>query len=297
MQYRSWLFVPGDCEVKLGKAVSTGADVVIVDLDDGDPGENRAQARALTLDWLTVHRTQITENRRMARWVKISPLSSTRFREDLATAMRGGADGIVLPDAAGPPALQQLAADIYELEQANRIPTGSTRILPLVSGSPLAAMSIGSYLDAPQPRLTGLGWTGDSLAAALGASRQRDAKGFFTDAFRLVRAQLLIAARARGVFALDSFPGAAIDEKAIKLAAREARSDGFTGMFAVHAEQVPLINAAFTQGAEDDEMRANAPGESSTVNFASDQPLLLARRRQSFAAPDGQPRIPILRPA
>ena len=47
MQQRSWLFVPGDSAKKLGKAAATGADVLILDLEDSVAAENKAAARAM----------------------------------------------------------------------------------------------------------------------------------------------------------------------------------------------------------------------------------------------------------
>ena len=107
MANRSWLFVPGDSERKLAKAASTGADAIIVDLEDAVAPEARPAARGLAAEWLAAHRSQVAPGPqvaqpRMERWVRINPLDTPFWRDDIVAAMRGAPDGIVLPKAAGP---------------------------------------------------------------------------------------------------------------------------------------------------------------------------------------------------
>lgn len=251
MQYRSWLFVPADSEKKLARASSTGADVVILDLEDSVAPGRKAMARGLACDWLRAHRTQILENRRIGRWVRINALDSNYWREDLIAVMPGAPDGIMLPKASGPAALQQLAAEIYELEQRNGIPTGTIRVLPLVSETPQAALGIAAYAEASHPRLIGLTWGAEDLSAAMGATRRRDEAGNWTDTFRFVRAQTLLAAHARGVMAIDTLHDDYADLSLLKRIAEGARADGFSGMLAIHPAQVPVINAAFSPSEQD----------------------------------------------
>lgn len=256
MLMRSWLFVPGDSEKKLGKAASTGADVIIVDLEDSVALSNKEAARGLTREWLANHRQQVTE-RKFGRWVRINALDSRQWRDDLIAVLPGAPDGIMLPKSAGPESVQALGAELYELEQRNGIATGSTKILPLVSETAMAAITIPAYATAPLPRLAGLTWGGEDLSAALGASRKYDAEGRWTDAFRFARVQTLLTAHARGAMAIDTLHADFADTKGLDRVAREARADGFTGMLAIHPAQVPVINAAFTPSeAELEEARA-----------------------------------------
>lgn len=245
MLMRSWLFVPGDSEKKLGKAALTGADVIIVDLEDSVAPANKAAARDRARDWLIAHRQQVA-GRKFGRWVRINALDSRQWREDLIGVLPGAPDGIMLPKSAGPESVQTLGAELYELEQRHGIPAGSTRILPLVSETAMAAITIPSYAMAPLPRLAGLTWGGEDLSAAIGAGRKYDADGRWTDAFRFARVQTLLTAHARGVMAIDTLHADFADTAGLQRIAREARGDGFAGMLAIHPAQVPVINAAFT---------------------------------------------------
>ena len=250
MANRSWLFVPGDSERKLAKAASTGADAIIVDLEDAVAAEARPAARGLAAEWLAAHRPQVAQHK-LERWVRINPLDTPYWRDDIVAIMRGAPDGIVLPKASGPEQLRQLAAEIYELEQRNGVSSGSTRIVPLVSETAAAALTIPDYVGASLPRLGGLMWGAEDLSAALGASRKYGDDGNWTDAFRMVRATVLLTAHACGVAAIDTLHADFRDEAGLTRMAKAARADGFSGMLAIHPGQVPVINAAFTPSEEE----------------------------------------------
>lgn len=251
MAARSWLFIPGDSEKKLSKAVGTGADALILDLEDSVTPDNKPAARAMVCDWLKAQRKPITAGKQQGRWVRINALDSRMWRDDLLAVLPGAPDGIMLPKSAGPESVQQLAAELYELEQRNGIQSGTTKILPLVSETAAAAITIPSYASASLPRLAGLTWGAEDLSAAIGATRKRDKSGAWTDAFRYARMQTLLTAHAKGVMAIDTLHADFADLKGLKKAAEEARADGFSGMLAIHPAQVEVINAAFTPSEEE----------------------------------------------
>lgn len=253
MAMRSWLFVPGDSEAKLGKAAGFGSDVVIADLEDAVAAPAKPQARLLVRAWL--------ENRDAAagppRWVRINPLDTQLWGEDLAAVMPGRPEGIMVPKTAGPEQLQALAHELSALEQRHGIKPGSTRILPLVSETPAAALGIAAYAAGGIPSLIGLTWGAEDLSAAIGAARKRDEHGRWTDTFRFVRSQVLLASHAAGIMPVDTLHAEFRDLEGLERVARESYADGFTGMLAIHPSQVPVINAAFTPGeAEIAEARA-----------------------------------------
>ena len=112
MPLRTWLFVPADSEAKLAKAAAAGADALILDLEDSVVPTNRPQARVLAAEWLQTFRTQVTEGRKLARWVRINPLDSTDWRADLEAVIPAAPDGVMLPKASGPDAVQKLSAEL-----------------------------------------------------------------------------------------------------------------------------------------------------------------------------------------
>jgi citrate lyase subunit beta/citryl-CoA lyase len=248
MAMRSWLFVPGDSETKLGKVAGYGADVVIVDLEDAVAPPAKPHARVLARDWLE-RQGRLQDGAQP--WVRINALDTPLWREDLAAVMPGRPGGIMVPKAAGPAQLQELAGELSALEQEHGAAPGSTRILPLVSETPAAALGIAAYAAAQLPRLAGLTWGAEDLSAVLGASRKRDAHGTWTDAFRYVRSQVLLAAHARGVLPIDTLHADFRDLDGLQRIAAESHADGFAGMLAIHPGQVAVINAAFSPGEAD----------------------------------------------
>lgn len=249
MQNRSWLYVPGDDEDALGRAVAIGADAIVVDLADSIQPHARKVARILTAEWLAIHRHQIT-GRPLGRWVRINAIDTGFWREDVSAAMQGAPDGFILPRAAGPEAVQALAAEIYIQEEANQISSGSTRIIPTVGGTAQSALSVPAYIDASLPRLAGLCWDPAELCASLGALREKDEGGGWTQTLRFVRGQLLLAAHARGIPAIDTYHPDPADAEGLRAAAWAMRADGFTGMMAIDPAQIPAIHAAFTPRTE-----------------------------------------------
>lgn len=248
MAIRSWLFVPGDSEKKLGKVIATGADAIIVDLEDSVAPHNKESARRMARQWLEVNRKSVLVGGAAEHWVRINPLDTPFWREDLLAVLPGAPKGIMVPKANGPEHVRMVAAELYEQEQRAGIPLNSTQILPLVSETPQAAVGIPAYGDPAltMPRVAGLTWGAEDLSAAIGATRKRDEHGQWTDLFRMVRAQTLIAAHAKGVAAVDTLYDDFRDEDGLRRIARNAYADGFTGMLAIHPAQVKIINEAFT---------------------------------------------------
>lgn len=244
------MFVPGDSARKLEKAPACGADVVIIDLEDAvAPGAKEA-ARSLTRDWLAARDPSAPGPQ---YWVRINPLDTPLWQYDVETVIAAKPAGLMVPKAAGPEQLRRLVTLLYDIESPNGIVPGTTRLVPLVSETPQAANAISSYgrKKFAMSRLEGLSWGAEDLSAAIGATRKRDDRGIWTDLFRMVRAQVLIAAHAAGVAAIDTLHADFHDEEGLRRAARESYQDGFAGMLAIHPSQVPIINAAFSPSEEE----------------------------------------------
>ncbi|KLE32355.1 HpcH/HpaI aldolase/citrate lyase family protein [Aurantiacibacter luteus] len=245
---RSWMFVPGDSERKLAKAPGLGADVVIIDLEDAVAPGAKAEARGTTRRWLEDVRAAEAVEGAPQYWVRINPLDTPLWHQDVEAVIAGKPAGLMVPKAGGPEQLRRLVEMLYEIEPRNGIAPGSTRLLPLVSETPRAAISIPAYGmgEVEMPRLAGLTWGAEDLSAAIGAGRKRDAHGRWTDAFRMVRATVLLTAHAAGVAAIDTLHADFRDVAGLRRVARDAYQDGFAGMLAIHPSQVEHINAAFT---------------------------------------------------
>ncbi len=232
---RSFLFVPGDSARKIEKAAASNADALILDLEDSVAPSSRAQARA------TVSAALAGLDK---AWVRINALDTEDADLDLEAVLPGAPAGIVLPKPESAADAVELAARLDELERELGIAVGSTRILPVCTERPEALFSLGGYVGATD-RLAGLTWGAEDLAAAVGASANRDADGGWTEPYRLARSLCLFAAAAAGVAAIDTVYTDFRDADGLERSAADARRDGFSGMLAIHPAQIDVINAAF----------------------------------------------------
>jgi len=239
MILRSFLFVPADSEKKLAKARSVPADALILDLEDSVLPENRVKARGLVREFLKDSHPQ-------SIWVRINPSAT-----DLAEIAPSAPAGFVIPKVADHDALYGHDYIVATAEKALGIAQDTIKFLPIVTETPEAVMSLTTYRYPPLPRLYGLTWGAEDLSAELGAAANREPNGEFTSVYQMVRALALIAAKASGLKAVETLHADFRDMVGLERAARRAHRDGFTGMLAIHPDQVPVINTAFTPAAED----------------------------------------------
>jgi citrate lyase subunit beta/citryl-CoA lyase len=239
MILRSFLFVPADSEKKLAKACSVPADALILDLEDSVLPGNRVRARGLVREFLKDSHPQ-------SIWVRINPSAT-----DLADIAPSAPAGFVIPKVADHDALYGHDYIVATAEKALGIAQDTIKFLPIVTETPEAVMSLTTYRYPPLPRLYGLTWGAEDLSSELGASANREPNGEFTSVYQMVRALALIAAKASGVKAVETLHADFRDSAGLERAARHAHRDGFSGMLAIHPDQVPIINAAFTPSDEE----------------------------------------------
>lgn len=226
---KSYLFVPGDRPDRMEKALSSGADAVILDLEDSVAPEKKVVAREEVVVFLA-------QPRALPLFVRINPLAA-QGHDDLRAIAPHNPDAIVLPKAEGAASVGELDASLTALGNV------TTQVLPIATETPRAVFTLGSYAGAP--RLTGLTWGAEDLPAAIGAIRAREEDGRFTLPYEMLRSLTLFAAHAAGVAAIETIYPDFRDEAGLAAFAVRARRDGFTGMLAIHPAQVPVINAAF----------------------------------------------------
>lgn len=231
---RSLLFVPGDRPERMEKALTTGADALILDLEDSVAASAKSQARQAINTFLrgTVAKTAVQ------LFVRINPLDGQFVADDIAALVGTQPYGIVLPKAEGGVTVAALEA---KLDAAGLV---QAVILPIASETPAAIFSLGTY--GSSNRLCGLTWGAEDLPAAIGASTAREENGLFTPPYQLARSLTLFGAHAAGVPAIETVYPAFRDLDGLAEYAKRGRRDGFTGMMAIHPSQVAPINAAFT---------------------------------------------------
>lgn len=232
MNWRSLLFVPGDRPDRFAKAAASGADALILDLEDAVAASAKAMARAAVAEYLKAPRGT------SGVLVRINPLGSSFCADDLAALHGLAPDGIVLPKAEGAASVRALAARLA----ASAI---AAPILPIATETPAAIFALGSYAGCDVP-LAGLTWGAEDLPAAIGAAASREDDGSFTPPYEMARALALFAAHAAGVPAIETVYPDFRDLEGLGRFTHRAARDGFSGMMAIHPAQIATINAAFT---------------------------------------------------
>jgi citrate lyase subunit beta/citryl-CoA lyase len=238
-QPRSLLFVPGNDERKLQKALGSGADVLLIDLEDSVAPEAKAAARAIAAAFLTAHIATID---RPQLYVRVNDLETGLTRDDLAAIMPSRPDGIMQPKANSGADVSALARMMDETGGEEAAHAG---IIAIATETPLALLQMHSFIGA-EPRLRGMTWGSEDLGTAIGATTAREPSGDFTGPFALARNLCLITAHAARVQPIDSIYADFRDEAGLEREASEAARDGFTAKMAIHPGQVPIINTAFT---------------------------------------------------
>ena len=238
---RSFLFVPADSERKMEKAGGVGADALILDLEDSVAPDARPAARQLAAEYL---------KGRDNVWVRVNPVDTEDFEADIEAVMASQPAGIMLPKPRHARDAVKLSERIDVLENHHGIDHGQTRIIALCTEHPEALLTLHSYVGTV-PRLAGLSWGAEDLSAAVGAATNRSTKGEWLPPYEMARSMCLFAAAAAEVAAIDTVFTDFRDDEGLLRYAANARRDGFSGMLAIHPDQVEPINAAFSPSAEE----------------------------------------------
>ena len=236
---RSFLFVPADSEKKLAKGAGSGADALIVDLEDSVALSNKEAARKSAVAYLK------TAGRAGPKLVlRINALDTPFWEADLEAVVPAKPDMIVVPKTISGACVKKVG------DRIDRLGGGDIGIGCVATETAASLFTLGTYAGA-HPRLAFLTWGAEDLAAALGARDNKDENGNYTGPYRLARTLTLLGAVAAGVAPIDGIYKDFRDEAGLEAEARAAIRDGFTGKMAIHPAQVAIINQVFTPGEAD----------------------------------------------
>lgn len=216
---RSFLFVPGNDERKLRRALDSGADAVVADLEDAVTPAEKAPARELTA------RALAEAGGDVLRLVRVNAAGSEWIADDVAVVGSLGLDGVVLPKA-------EVAA-VREVEELG---------LPVVAIVETAAGVRGAYELAALPVVEALVLGAVDLRLALGLERRDDGLELL-----FARSSVVVDSAAAGVRGpIDQVWTMLRDDDGLRRDCELGRSLGFRGKACIHPEQVPVVNDAFS---------------------------------------------------
>jgi citrate lyase subunit beta/citryl-CoA lyase len=241
MRLKTPLFAPGDSERKLAKAIASAADAVILDLEDSVATGAKDGARAIVADLL---RAMCNEPRKQDLIVRVNPRDTPWYLADLAAVAPAGPAAVMLPKCTGPEDLRTLDHHLEALEAAAGLAIGSVGVIAIVTETAKSVFSLGAYAPAPA-RLVAICFGAEDISADLGVAPRRS-DGSYNAAVTFARAQVLAAAGALGVPAIDTPWPDPRDPDGLKREAEEAAADGFAGKILIHPAQIDIVNAVFT---------------------------------------------------
>src|SRR5215470_5596897 len=198
--FRSLLFVPADGGSKLDKAMASGADAVIVDLEDSVAAEGKAAARKSAADFV---RDAVRAARRPRLLVRVNAIATGLIDDDLDAVVGARPDAIMLPKAEGGAGVLHADAKLAVREAISGLPDGHVKIVAIATETATALFLAGTYRGA-SARLEGLTWGAEDLSAELGAEANRGADGRFLDPYRLARVLCLAGAANAEIPAIDT---------------------------------------------------------------------------------------------
>jgi citrate lyase subunit beta/citryl-CoA lyase len=236
---RSLLFVPASRERMLERAQSSAADALVLDLEDAVADRQKAAARTLAKRWIPRLAT-----RRRQVFVRVNGLRSGLTRDDLMAVVQQGLAGIVLPKTEASQDLRDLDVLLREAEMARGVRPGDIGTIALIESARgvLRCEEIARASD----RLAGLAIGAEDYTYDIGA--RRDADGLALQHIRGVVVQVATAYRLRSI---DTPYPAYSDEAGLSAEAGVARAIGLQGKFAIHPDQVPVINRLFSPSREE----------------------------------------------
>ena len=234
------LFVPGDSERKFTKASGIGADALILDLEDSVAPSMKAEARRMVATLI-----EDPTPRDWSFFVRVNPFDTGLTLGDLAAVVKPGLDGIMVPKANDANDIVHIGHYLDALEEKAGMEIGTVKLTVVATETPAAMFALGGYAPA-HPRLAGLTWGAEDLAAAIGATANKEADGSWTEPYRQARTLCLYAASNAAVAPIDTLYADFRDPEGLERDCRRSRRDGFTGRLAIHPDQVETINRCFS---------------------------------------------------
>ena len=288
---RSWMFVPGDRQKMIDKAIALPVDAILLDIEDGVAPAAKETARKQIAESLDRIAAQIKENpsyRTPVRYVRINAVGHERMNADVEYVIQPALEGLAVPKVETPEQVKVVEKILDEREPRMGMARGSVRLL-LALESPKGLFNAYAIASA-SPRVIGLMFGAEDFSRELSLPLRREG-----EAVDLIyaRSAMVTAAAAAHVQAVDGVWPNFQDMEGLKKFALQSRRLGFSGMSLIHPAQIDEVNAAFTPTSEEvdycrrvvqafDDARSRGEGAIAFGGQLLDMPIV-DRARQTIA--------------
>lgn len=251
--FRSWMFVPGNHPRRLEKAKELQADVIIYDLEDAVPHQEKEKAREMA-------KAALWNNREKVQFVRVNDPSTDYFLDDLSAVAGRDLAGILLPKAASKE--QILLADglLTQWEKKLGLQNGALEIVPIIES---ALGLVHAYeIATVKGRVKRLAFGSVDYTLDIGAQLTKEGTELL-----FARSQLVVVSRAAGIEApIDAVYIHLNDPAGLAQDAKLAKQLGFYGKLVIHPDQIQMVNDLFSPTEEELE-------EAKRITTAFDQAL------------------------
>lgn len=235
---RTVLFSPANDERKAGKAMSSGADAVTLDLEDAVAYSQKGAARDIL-------RSILSRPPAVTLFIRVNSAGSKYILDDLEAVVGLPIDGLMLAKAESADEVLRVDWLLGLIEQKKGLPAGKTRLIPFIESS--GGITRATEIAPCTPRIKALAFGGVDFSQHLGLRYPAESDGLF-----FARSQLVVASGSAGLEPpLDSVFPDIRDIPRLESEATIARKLGFQGKLVIHPAQVDPVNRAFTPTKEE----------------------------------------------
>ena len=235
---RTFLFTPGNNEIRVEKAYGLGADAVILDLEDAVAVTEKKAARQMV-------KAILAKPRNAATFVRVNSLTTGFFYGDLVEMVQPGLDGIILPKSETAEDVLKVDWLISLLEQEKNLPAGKIDLIPLVE-SALGILNA-KEIAAACARVSRVAFGAIDYTLDIGTSCSQAGSELF-----YARAQLVAASRAAGKKPpVDTVYPDIRDIEGLLLETKIVKQLGFFGKMVIHPNQIDPVNKVFSPTEEE----------------------------------------------
>jgi citrate lyase subunit beta / citryl-CoA lyase len=244
--HRTFLFTPGNHARRVEKALTLGADAVILDLEDAVANAEKVAARALVVDAMGRPRTG-------KLYVRINAIGTPWCLGDLLAIVGPGLDGIVLPKLEHAADLRAIDWAITSLERERGLPPAGIDLMPIIETA-TGFVRLDAILQAREWKDYSASWRVHRIAFGAGDFTNDVGMTWTLDESELaeMRARMILASRAAGLEApIDTVWIHLKEMEWYRRSVERSRKMGFQGRLCIHPDQVPIANALFTPSASE----------------------------------------------
>ncbi len=239
---RSWMFVPGNKQRMIDKAMGLPVDAIMLDIEDGVAPNDKPEARRLIAQALQDYAGKKTP----ARFVRVNAIGHEDIEKDLDAVVVPGLEGIVLPKVERDEMIQKVDELVSKLEKERSLTPGSIKYMVSIE-SPTGLMNAYKIATSSK-RVIGLMFGAEDFGRELGLPtvREKEARELL-----FPRSSLVISGSAAHVQVVDGVWPDIQDPEGLLKDVQQSRRLGFSGKSLIHPSQIDVINKVFTPSEED----------------------------------------------